>query len=326
MRLTAIILGAPSPLSAGLVSCWLQAGHAVDAIWCARRGSDRWAMRDDRLLGWTAPVLSLTAIARRNRTPVEIIGAVSAWAEFTERACRLKPDVVLSLMFMGKIPAEMIAAFPRRIVNLHPALLPAYGGPDPMAAMLFNGEIARYSGMTLHEVTEELDAGAIIDQRPAAWPENGDIVAYNAERIRAGGELITVSLPRYLGGELAAVSQDKDRRRYCSIKRSDISLSAHDTSAHVRWLCGTFGRYAALKVEGTPGDVRVTRVLRRAGAPSGQPLKIRRFSIEMDVADARLRLARQTRPSSLAARASRLWRYSRLARRRSSYRGESGSK
>lgn len=315
MTLRAIILAAPSPLSAGLVSCWLGAGYAVDAMWCAP--PSRGAARSDHLLGWTAPALSLTAVARRTGTPVQVIGDASAWIEARKQASRLDPDVLLSLMFMRRIPADVIAAFPGRIVNLHPALLPAFGGPDPMTAMLFAEQIAGCSGMTLHEVTEEFDAGAIIDQRATEWPAIGDVVAYNAERIRTGGELITVSLPRYLRGELAAVSQDSNRRHYCSIKRSSIRLRAQDTAARVRWLCSTIGTYSPLRLQGAPENVRVTRVLRCLGDPSGRPLRIRRTSVEMDVADARLLLARGTRLSLLAARAGRLWRYTCLARQRS---------
>jgi folate-dependent phosphoribosylglycinamide formyltransferase PurN len=315
MTLTAIILASPSPLSAGLASCWLNAGHTIGAIWCGRQ--NRKAARHDRLLGWAAPTLSLASVARRAKAPVQMIGDASDWIEAMEKADRLNPDVVLSLMFMRRIPADVIAAFPGKIVNLHPALLPAFGGPDPMTAMLFNEQIGACSGMTLHEVAEELDAGAIIDQRPTGWPANGDIVAYNAERIRTGAELITLSLPLYLRGELRAVSQDSSRRHYCSITRSGIRLRAQDTSARVRWLCGTIGRYSALRLEGAPENVRITGFLRRLGDRSGRPLRIRRSSVEMDVADGRLLLARETRLSSLAARAGRLWRYTCLARQRS---------
>jgi phosphoribosylglycinamide formyltransferase 1 len=55
-----------------------------------------------------------------------------------------------------------VAAFPQRILNIHPSLLPAFPGLEPQRQALEHG--AKYSGCTVHFVDENLDAGPIIVQ------------------------------------------------------------------------------------------------------------------------------------------------------------------
>ena len=76
-------------------------------------------------------------------------------------------DLVVLAGFLWLIPASFIAAFPNKIINLHPALLPKYGGKGMYGhhvheAVIANGE--RQSGITIHYVNEHYDEGAIILQ------------------------------------------------------------------------------------------------------------------------------------------------------------------
>ena len=69
--------------------------------------------------------------------------------------------------FLWLIPDTLINRYPRRIVNIHPALLPAYGGKGMYGmnvhrAVIANGE--RLSGITIHEVNNEYDRGTILFQ------------------------------------------------------------------------------------------------------------------------------------------------------------------
>ena len=65
--------------------------------------------------------------------------------------------------FMRLIGAPLLAAFPNRILNIHPSLLPAFPGLDAQRQALEHG--VRVSGATVHVVTAELDGGPIILQR-----------------------------------------------------------------------------------------------------------------------------------------------------------------
>ncbi len=69
--------------------------------------------------------------------------------------------------FMKKIPSELIQRYPNRILNIHPALLPKFGGPGMYGmrvhqAVLEAGEAT--SGATVHIVDEEYDSGPIVMQ------------------------------------------------------------------------------------------------------------------------------------------------------------------
>ena len=78
-----------------------------------------------------------------------------------------KIDFIVLAGFLWKIPEYLIKAYPKRIINIHPALLPKYGGRGMYGnyvheAVLFAGE--KESGITIHYVDEHYDNGDIILQ------------------------------------------------------------------------------------------------------------------------------------------------------------------
>ena len=68
--------------------------------------------------------------------------------------------------FMRLVGAELIDAFPGRILNIHPSLLPAFPGLDAQKQAVDHG--VRVSGVTVHLVTAEVDGGPIVVQRAVA--------------------------------------------------------------------------------------------------------------------------------------------------------------
>jgi|SRR5687768_6351029 len=72
-------------------------------------------------------------------------------------------DVVCLAGFMRVIGAPLIDAYPNRILNIHPALLPSFPGVDAQRQAFEYG--VKVSGVTVHLVTRELDAGPIVLQR-----------------------------------------------------------------------------------------------------------------------------------------------------------------
>lgn len=89
-------------------------------------------------------------------------------------------DLVCLAGFMRLLSPMFIRAFPNRILNIHPALLPAFTGLEGQRQAFEHG--VKISGCTVHFVDENLDAGPIILQ--AAVPvEDDDTVETLAERI-----------------------------------------------------------------------------------------------------------------------------------------------
>jgi phosphoribosylglycinamide formyltransferase-1 len=75
-------------------------------------------------------------------------------------------ELVVLAGFMRIIKGPMLDAFPRRIINVHPSLLPKYPGRDAWAQALAAGE--RVTGCTVHYVDVGIDTGEIISQREVA--------------------------------------------------------------------------------------------------------------------------------------------------------------
>jgi phosphoribosylglycinamide formyltransferase-1 len=79
-----------------------------------------------------------------------------------------KADYIILAGFLWKIPSNIIEAFSNKIINIHPALLPKYGGKGMYGmhvhqAVVENNE--KESGITIHYVNENYDEGAIIFQK-----------------------------------------------------------------------------------------------------------------------------------------------------------------
>ncbi len=70
--------------------------------------------------------------------------------------------------FLWKVPEILIASFPGKIINIHPALLPAHGGKGMYGSAVHNAVInakEKQSGITIHYVDEKYDHGKIIFQK-----------------------------------------------------------------------------------------------------------------------------------------------------------------
>lgn len=77
------------------------------------------------------------------------------------------PSLILLAGYLKKIPSKMVAEFSESIINMHPALLPKYGGKGMYGIHVHNAVIAAQesqSGMTIHYVNERYDEGNIILQ------------------------------------------------------------------------------------------------------------------------------------------------------------------
>jgi phosphoribosylglycinamide formyltransferase-1 len=72
-------------------------------------------------------------------------------------------ELVCLAGFMRLVGTELIGAFPSRILNIHPSLLPAFPGLEAQKQAIEHG--VRVSGVTVHLVTAELDGGPIVVQR-----------------------------------------------------------------------------------------------------------------------------------------------------------------
>ncbi len=85
-----------------------------------------------------------------------------------EKINQLQPDLIVLAGFLLKFPDDIIQQYPNKIINIHPALLPKYGGKGMYGkhvhqAILDNNE--KETGITIHYVNEHYDEGGIIFQK-----------------------------------------------------------------------------------------------------------------------------------------------------------------
>lgn len=108
-------------------------------------------------------------------------------------------ELVCLAGYMRLLSAQFVAAFPNRILNIHPSLLPAFPGLEAQEQVLAYG--AKVSGCTVHFVDEELDHGAIVVQRAVPVLETDDEHSL-AERILKEEHLAyTEAIARVVSGE-----------------------------------------------------------------------------------------------------------------------------
>ncbi len=84
------------------------------------------------------------------------------------------PDIIVLAGFLWKFPADIIAAYPHKVINIHPALLPNYGGKG-MYGMNVHRAVHENkdpeSGITIHYVNDNYDEGNVIFQKAIAIEE-----------------------------------------------------------------------------------------------------------------------------------------------------------
>jgi len=115
------------------------------------------------------PAAGVLHIAAANNIPTLIIEKEKFFRgnAYIDELKEKKIDFIVLAGFLWKVPAALVAAFAGKIVNIHPALLPAYGGKGMYGKFVHQAVIdnkEKQSGITIHYVDELYDHGQIIFQ------------------------------------------------------------------------------------------------------------------------------------------------------------------
>jgi len=100
---------------------------------------------------------------------------VDFFDEFINYTKALNIDFVVLAGFLLKVPKKLVELYAGKIINIHPSLLPKYGGKGMYGMNIHNLVIKnkeKYSGITIHFVNEEYDSGAIIFQHKYELKKN----------------------------------------------------------------------------------------------------------------------------------------------------------
>lgn len=122
----------------------------------------------------------------------------AAWNDaLTARVAALDPDWVVSAGFMRILGAAFVDAFPGRIINTHPALLPAFPGAHAVRDALAYG--VTVTGCTVHLVDHGVDTGPILAQRAVAILPGEDESALHERIKEVERPLLVETLARLIG-------------------------------------------------------------------------------------------------------------------------------
>jgi phosphoribosylglycinamide formyltransferase-1 len=116
-----------------------------------------------------------------------------------------KVDLVCLAGFMRLVGRPLLDAFPNRILNIHPSLLPSFAGLDAQRQALEHG--VRVTGATVHLVTAELDAGPIVLQTAVPVLEDDTVDTLSARVLVEEHRLYPEAIGIILGGGWSIVGR-----------------------------------------------------------------------------------------------------------------------
>lgn len=105
-----------------------------------------------------------------------------------EQLIAAKIDLIVLAGFLWKVPENLIKSFPDKIINIHPALLPKYGGKGMYGMNVHKAVVEakeKQSGISIHFVNEEYDKGQLIAQYvcPVAPSDTPEMVAHKIHQL-----------------------------------------------------------------------------------------------------------------------------------------------
>ncbi len=142
-------------------------------------------------------------------------------------------DLVVLAGYLKLIPADVIDAYTGRIVNVHPALLPAFGGPGMYGQRVHQAVIesgARVTGVTAHFVDREYDRGRIIAQWPVPVFAGDDAASLAARVLRVEHLLFPRVVDAVAGGRVTLANCATAAERSLLDARPAFTLFPHENS------------------------------------------------------------------------------------------------
>ncbi len=194
-------------------------------------------------------------------------------AEWIGRVRALAPELVFSFYYRRLLAAPLLACARRGAFNMHGSLLPRYRGRAPLNWAILRGE--RETGVTLHQMVERADAGAIVDREPV--PIGPDDLAIDVHRrmTDAAGRVMARSLPALAAGAARLEPQNISQGEYVGRRtpddgRLDLGWPARRVHDLVRAVAPPFPGAFLDQPDGTRLYVLRTRVLdeREVGPPA----------------------------------------------------------
>jgi folate-dependent phosphoribosylglycinamide formyltransferase PurN len=215
-------------------------------LWCATTLAD-----------WLCVLSGIGAVPTRNTRGLPVLNTRNVNDSEAQRfLAECAPDLLVSAFFNQRVHAAALALPKHGCLNIHPSLLPAAKGVDPVFQSLLHG--APPLGVTVHFMSTELDAGRIVAQRaigerPDKERRESSVFAATALLFSEGAELLTAAIESVAAG--AAGSPQSGAGNYQSWPtRREVSALRARGGALLRLT--ELYRLARGRLPGAAGEVR----------------------------------------------------------------------
>lgn len=279
------------PFAYSLVARWAEEhGHTIALLVTTPGPSTRRTPTYNAVVAIAPPGVDVLVTTRLRRVALPLIR-------------ELRPDLIVSFTFPYRLPPE-ITAIPRfGAVNLHPALLPSYRGPN-VARPIYEG--AQEIGATLHWTEAEYDNGRILSQHAALLPEDVTEKTIGSIWPPLMARTLAEGAARAIAGD-PGTPQDHARATYAAPFTEeehwlDWAESKYTVQRKATAL-NFFGAPAKARIEGAPYRVQRVDALSDAGSASpGIVLERTEDGFVVGVADGAVRIVAAPLADSAQAR------------------------
>lgn len=180
-------------------------------------------------------------IAQQYHIPLLEVGRLPA-SETVEMLAAFAADFFCVSCFPWRIPSDLLALPSQSALNVHPSLLPANRGPDPLFWAFRNGDDE--AGVTVHRMNEAFDGGDIAMQEAIPLKDGITEASLRRSCADAGGRLLLESINRIVQGHIAWTTQDASRVTYFPTPTAAQSIVTEcwDCRSAYNFICGTVAR------------------------------------------------------------------------------------
>lgn len=141
--------------------------------------------------------------AKKTRLPVFVFTKteLNTFSEIRNVLFDYKIDFVVLAGFLLKIPADLVAMYKNKIINIHPSLLPLYGGKGMYGRFVHEAVLKNkepITGITIHLVDEEYDRGKILFQKSCSVNPKESVVALSKRVLEMEHEYFPITIKKYI--------------------------------------------------------------------------------------------------------------------------------
>ena len=181
---------------------------------------------------------SILDVARERNIPVWKVWQLSS-PETIKVFTVYQPDMICVACFSKRIPRDILNIPRLGCLNVHPSLLPANRGPEPLFWTFREGN--RRTGVTIHLIDEGMDRGAIVAQEAIEIPDGISYSELEEWSTELGGKLLAKSVWDIYNGVAEFVTQDESKSSYHTFPNDDdfVVPIAEWNARHVyNFICG----------------------------------------------------------------------------------------